>query len=82
MNDGNKNSKVYKEIQLTLEQYSRELIESKNRSSAAVMQLENENRDLRTTITNLEQRVQQLQKKVNEQEEEKKILFNNVILFS
>ncbi|KAM3127186.1 hypothetical protein pb186bvf_020705 [Paramecium bursaria] len=72
MNDGNKNSKVYKEIQLTLEQYSRELIESKNRSSAAVMQLENENRDLRTTITNLELRVQQLQKKVNEQEEEKK----------
>lgn len=39
--------KVYKEIQCTLEEYSRELIEAKKKSSVVAYKLEHENEELK-----------------------------------
>ncbi|CAD8087623.1 unnamed protein product [Paramecium sonneborni] len=57
--EGRTNCKVYKEIQSTLEEYSRELIEAKKKSSIAMMKLENENTELKYQIQQLESIYQQ-----------------------
>ncbi|CAK69919.1 unnamed protein product (macronuclear) [Paramecium tetraurelia] len=67
-NDVNKqNSLVYKQLQQTLEQYSQELIESKNRNTTVLTQLEKENRYLKNYLEQLEFKIQE-QTQVQENE--------------
>ncbi|CAD8150013.1 unnamed protein product [Paramecium octaurelia] len=67
-NDVNKqNSLVYKQLQQTLEQYSQELIESKNRNTTVLTQLEKENRYLKNYLEQLELKIQE-QTQVQENE--------------
>ncbi|CAK80438.1 unnamed protein product (macronuclear) [Paramecium tetraurelia] len=61
------NSLVYKQLQQTLEQYSQELIESKNRNTAVLSQLEKENRYLKNYLEQLELKIQE-QAQVQENE--------------
>ncbi|CAD8168662.1 unnamed protein product [Paramecium pentaurelia] len=59
-NDVNKqNSLVYKQLQQTLEQYSQELIESKNRNTTVLSSLEKENRYLKNYLEQLELKIQE-----------------------
>ncbi|CAD8133619.1 unnamed protein product [Paramecium pentaurelia] len=69
------NNNIHKQLQQTLEQFSQDLIESKNRNNTMLQQLEIENRNLKDYLELLEYQIQEQRQEQKRELQEFKQLF-------